>query len=63
MSNDKLPYAEIRHYLKEQANTGRGMLCVVAAEAKVAEGDLHDIVAGEDISVEIAQALAPLLKE
>lgn len=61
MSDDRYP--EIRRYLEVQANTSRGMLCVVAARTRLPEGDLHDIVAGEDISDEIAKALRPLVEE
>lgn len=55
-------YPEIRKYLElmAEAKTGRGtgLLCVVAARANVAEGDLRDIVDGGPISDEIASAVA-----
>jgi hypothetical protein len=58
--------AEIRSYLEEQNKTvtgrGVGTLCVVAALAKVPEGELRDIVDGAEISDEIAAAILPVME-
>lgn len=56
----------VRNYLVEQATaeTGRGIgrLDVVAAQAKVSEGDLREIVNGHDLpSDEIVEAVFPLI--
>ena len=57
------PYPEIRKYLEimSRLDTGRGigLLGVVTARAKVAEGDLREIVEqGKPISDEIAAKVA-----
>lgn len=55
-------YANLRKYLEQEANAetarGKNLLCVVAARAKVSEGELQEIVDGGEISDEIANALA-----
>jgi hypothetical protein len=59
-------YPEIRKYLEIQSRIttprGTGLLCIVAARAKVSEGDLHDIVDGGPISDEIAAAVANIIE-
>ena len=58
---------EIRSYLEEQAEIitgrGQGLLCIVAARAKVSEGELHEIVAGKNISDDIAAAISALMEK
>lgn len=63
MSDPVDPYPEIRQYLEIMARMetarGIGMLDVVAARAKVAEGDLRDIVEnGTPIDDRTAAAVA-----
>lgn len=56
--------SDIRSYLKREQhnNGGRSNLCIVAARAKVSEGDLLDIVYGGDISQDIVDAITPLME-
>ena len=61
-------YPEIRKYLevmnRQSTARGTGLLCIVAAQAKVSEGDLRAIVEeGEPISDEIAAAVAGQIGE
>lgn len=59
--DDRPDYSDVLNYLKEQSEvvTGRGigLLCVVAAHAKVSEGLLRNIVAGE-AEIDVATATA-----
>lgn len=61
-------YPEIRKYLevmsRQKTGRGIGLLGVIAARAKVAEGDLREIVEeGRSISDEIAAAVAGQIGE
>lgn len=62
MSMPDAKYDNIRQYLEREANAstarGKNLLCVVAARAKVSEGELQDIVDGAEITDEMAAALA-----
>jgi hypothetical protein len=62
-----LDYEKLTNYLKEQAvvDTGRGIgrLGVVAAKAKVAEGDLRAIVEGRiSMPMDVAISLNNMLE-
>ena len=61
-------YPEIRSYLelmnRESTVRGTGLLCIVAARARVGEGELREIVEdGKPISDVIAAAVASQIEE
>jgi len=67
MTNPNDAYPEIRTYLeimnRAQSGPFTGMLGVVAAKAKVSEGELREIVLdGKAISDEIAAAIAAIIE-
>lgn len=60
-------YSNILAYLKQEAEAetprGKGLLCVVAAKAKVSEGELWDIVEGRaEITEEIALRISLIVE-
>jgi hypothetical protein len=62
-TDERPDYSNLVAYLKREAEAetarGKGLLCIVAARAKVSEGELRDIVEGRvEMSDEIANALA-----
>lgn len=65
MSKQDRPFSDLVKFLTQQANpeSGRSGLCVVAAKAKVPEGELRDIVAGKsEISESLALALSAVVE-